>query len=194
MHHLAGRRLAGYLLDCSGYLGICAALLPAGIATLRLTDLGSSRTYAYLISAVPPALATLVAARAESGPHGATWGKRRQGLRVVAVDAAEAAGGADGAGRAAMVDPTPLPLPRALLRSTVKIFVPWQLAHVTGIGAAWGGFERGDRVTWTATVLTYAGIGAFAVMGLRGSGRGPHDLAAGTAVVLSAPATGGRSR
>lgn len=189
MHPLARGRLTGYLLDCSGYLGIAAAMLPLGVGVNLLTDLASHRGYAYAISAVPPAIATLVATRAESGDGRATWGKHRRSLLVVDArcDTSDTRRDASDAGGA------PLSVPRALLRNTVKIFVPWQLAHVTGVGAAWGGFEKRDPVTCSATVLTYATLGVFAVMCLRGSGRGPHDLAAGS-VVIPAPATAPRSQ
>ncbi|WP_193106532.1 RDD family protein [Brachybacterium sp. FME24] len=182
MHPLARGRLAGYLLDSSGYLGIAAAMLPLGASVNLLTDLASHRGYAYAISAVPPAIATVIATRAESGDRRATWGKHRRGLQVV-EDRRE---DSDASG-------TPLSASRALLRNTVKIFVPWQLAHVTGVGAAWGGFEKREPVTCSAAVLTYATIAVFAVMCLRGSGRGPHDLAAGS-VVIPVPATAPRSR
>lgn len=177
MHALAPRRATGYLRDCAGYLGVAAAMVPLGAAVTALTDLGGSRVYAYAVSAVPPAIATVIAARAESGPRRSTWGKRRVGLEVADVDSGEAITGA-----------------RALARNSVKIFVPWQLGHMTAIGAVFGDFETMRPVTVTASVLTYGAIGTFAVMCLRGSGRGPHDLAAVTRVVLSAAATPPRSR
>ncbi|APX32887.1 hypothetical protein BH708_09345 [Brachybacterium sp. P6-10-X1] len=173
MHALARRRATGYLLDCTGYLGIAAAIIPLGLAVNALTDLGSHRSYAYAVSAVHPAIATVVAARAESGPSRATWGKRRRGLQVKDL-------------RGAAVDEAPIPLPRALLRNTVKIFVPWQLGHVTAVGAAYGDFETLRPATVVASVLTYGVIGTFALTGLRGTGRGPHDLVAGTLVVSAA--------
>lgn len=183
MHPLARPRATAYLLDCIGYLGVAAAMVPVGIVVAATTDLGTSRAYSQLVSAVPPAIATVIAARAESGPRRATWGKRRRGLEVVAKG-----GGTPGFGA-------------ALLRNTAKIFLPWQLGHLTTIGAIWGAFDEGDPLTIGASIGCYALMAAYAWTVLRGSGRGIHDLLAGTTVVavretagLSAPSTPSRSR
>lgn len=165
MHPLAKRRCLAYLTDCLPYLGIAAATAPVGVVLATTTELGASRLYSHLISAVPPAIATVVTARAESGPHRATWGKRRQGLTVLTVDGAPLSGG------------------RALARSVVKVFVPWQLGHLTAVGAAWGGFEDGDVLTYAASIAVYLVIGVYAWTSLRGSGRGVHDLLARSRVV-----------
>lgn len=178
MHPLARRRATGYLRDCAGYLGVAVAMVPLGLAVNAVTDLGSSRSYASAMSAVPPAIATVIAARAESGPHRATWGKRRAGLRVQEL----------GTG-------APITVGRALARNSLKILVPWQAGHVTTIAAIWGGFEEGDRIAYGASFLVYGMMAVYAVTCLRGSGRGPHDLAAGSVVVdVSAAATAPRSR
>ncbi|ATG53125.1 hypothetical protein CFK38_05790 [Brachybacterium vulturis] len=170
MHPLARRRCLAHLLDCAGYLGIAAATIPVGVLLATTTDLGSSRLYGHLASAVPPAIATVIAARAESGPHRATWGKRRQGLTVQAAD-----GTALGTGP-------------ALARNLAKIFLPWQLGHVCAVGAAWGGFEDGDALTIGASIAVYPVIGIYVWTGLHGSGRGPHDVLAGSSVVPRTPA------
>lgn len=167
MNPLARRRALAHLTDGVLYLGIAAATVPVGVLVVTTTDLGASRTFAHLVSTVPPLVATIVAARAESGPDRATWGKRQQGLQVLGAD-----GGALGRRE-------------ALLRNTAKIVIPWQLGHVTAISAAWGGFEDGSPLTWSATIATYAVIGVYAVTVLRGSGRGPHDLLAGSHVALT---------
>lgn len=164
MHPLATRRCLAHLTDCVGYLGIAASMIPAGVIVQMVTDLGESKPYAYLVSAVPPLVATVIAARAESGPRRATWGKRRQGLVVAGPDG-EALG-----------------LGAALARNTLKIFVPWQLGHLVAVSAAWGGFETGDPVAFVASFGVYAVIGVFAWTGLRGSGRGIHDLLTGAQV------------
>lgn len=178
MHPLARRRATGYLRDCAGYLGVAVAMVPLGLAVNAVTDLGSSRTYAYVVSAVPPAIATVIAARAESGPRQATWGKRRVGLRVEDLATGDR-----------------ITFGRALARNTIKILIPWQTGHVTTIAAIWGGFEEGDPLAYSASVVLYGSMAAFAVMCLRGSGRGPHDLLAGTVVeAVSGPATAPRSR
>ena len=78
----------------------------------------------------------------------------------------------------------------ALARNTLKILLPWQAGHVTAIAAMWGGFEDGDPVAYTSSIVVYVLITAYAVMCLRGSGRGPHDLLAGSVVrPVGAPAT-----
>lgn len=212
MHALARRRATGYLLDCTGYLGIAAAMVPFGLVVNALTDLGPRRSYVSAISAIPPAIATVLAARAESGPRRATWGKHRGDLEMTAfqeqapagmsdahggvtpgsVTPGAVAGGAVAGERAA--HGVPITFAQGLIRNTIKIFVPWQLGHLTTIGTVHGDFETMRPATVTVSALTYGLIGTFAVMCLRGSGRGPHDLAAGTVVVLSAAATTPRSR
>ena len=207
MHALARRRATGYLVDCTGYLGIAAAMVPFGLVVNALSDLGPRRTYVSAVSAIPPAIATVLAARAESGPRRATWGKHRGDLEVTAfreqapagmsdahggVTPGAVAGGAVAGERAA--HGMPITFAQGLIRNTIKIFVPWQLGHLTTIGTVHGDFETMRPATVTVSALTYGLIGTFAVMCLRGSGRGPHDLAAGTVVVLSAAATTPRSR
>ncbi|AXK46000.1 RDD family protein [Brachybacterium saurashtrense] len=172
MDPLASRRVRAHLTDCVGYLGLAAATAPVGVLLVSTTSLGESRLFAQLVSAVPPVAATLLAARAESGPHRATWGKRRQGLEVA------------GAGGAA------LPFSRALGRNTVKILVPWQLGHLTAIGAVGGGFEEGDALTYGSAVAVYAALGVVAATVLRRPGRGVHDRLVGGRVLLAAAPRG----
>ncbi|MDN5685732.1 MAG: hypothetical protein L0G94_03480 [Brachybacterium sp.] len=202
MHPLARRRATGYLLDCTGYLGIAAAMVPFGLVVNALTDLGPRRSSVTAVSAIPPAIATVLAACAESGPRRATWGKRRSDLEVTAFRKQVLAGAGDAQDGVAPgpvasgqgAHGAPITVGQGLIRNTVKIFVPWQLGHLTTIGTVYGDFETMRPGTVTVSVLTYGLIGAFVVMGLRGSGRGPHDLAGGTVVVLSAAATPPRSR
>lgn len=160
---VASRRARAYLWDCVGYLGIAALELPVGV-TVWKTPLASSPVFLAVASSVPPVAAALVAARAESGPTTATWGKRRQGLRV------EAGPGAPDFGR-------------ALARNVTKISVPWILGHLVAYGAAEGGFARQSPLTLGATVATYALVGSTVALGLFGNGRAWHDLVAGTHVV-----------
>lgn len=169
MHALAARRARAYLTDCVGYLGVAAATVPFGLL-LATTGVGSGELSSHLMSAVPPAIATVIAARAESGPRRATWGKRRQGLEVRELDGST------------------LSLGRALARNTAKIFVPWQLGHVVAVGAAWGGFEDGDVLIFLASFAVYAVIGLYAWTTLRGSGRGVHDLLAASRIGAAAGA------
>lgn len=174
MHPLAKRRILAHLTDCVGYLGVCAVTVPAGVAIATTTDLGRRPVFGHLVSMVPPAIATVLAARAESGPGRATRGKCRQGLQVSGLDGSA------------------LTVGRALGRNTAKIFVPWQLGHTSAIGAAWGGFQHRDALTYASTVTVYALIGVYAWMGLRGWGRGVHDLIADSDVVAARSAAGRR--
>ncbi len=163
VHPLAGARARAYLLDCGVYLGIAAATVPIGVVAQR-AGWKADRSWALGTSALPPLVATVLAARQESGPRAATLGKRRQGLVVRAADGS--------APRFA----------RCLLRDAVKIGVPWQLGHVVAIGAAYGGFERRDPLTLAATALTYPLLAVMALATTRGSGRALHDRVAGTRV------------
>lgn len=167
MHPLARRRCLAHLTDCVGYLGIAAAMVPAGVLVATRTDLGASPMYSYLVSTVPPLLATALAARAESGPRRATWGKRRQGLVVTGTDGQPLGPGA------------------ALVRNAAKILVPWQLGHVCAISAAWGGFGTGDPLAYDASLAVYALIGTYAWLNLRGEGQGIHDRLVGARVAAA---------
>ncbi|TDE90047.1 RDD family protein [Occultella glacieicola] len=168
MNPLAGRRGKAYFLDCVGYLGIAAATVPFGLVA-RSAGWGQEQAVVFAMSAVPPILATVLAARRESGPAGATWGKRRFALRVRTAD-----GG-------------PVPFGRALLRNTLKIAIPWQLGHAVAIGAAFGGYDDGDPATIAATVLTYPVIGVMIAGVLVGQGRTYYDRIAGSTVSAVQP-------
>ena len=170
-HPLAGRRGAAYLLDAVGYLGVALATVPIGLAVQAAGP--PSRTVVLALSAIPPVVATVWAARAESA-RGATWGKRRLGLRVVADDAA------------------PLTFARGLVRNAVKIAVPWQVGHVLAVGAAFGRFDEMDPLTLGAGILTYPLLGAMIWAVAWGAGRGLHDRVARTRVV-GEPAGGSSS-
>jgi hypothetical protein len=175
LHPLAGRRACAYALDAIGYVGIAAALVPAGLVLLRVGPPSPGQVVA--LSAVPPVLAALWAARAESGPTAATWGKRRFGLSVRVRATAAGLGPAEGAAPG---------FGRALVRNIVKIAVPWQVGHVVAIGAATGGFDRGDALTMTATIIAYPLIAVWVLAVILGSGRGVHDRLASTAVIEAA--------
>ncbi|MFC0672899.1 hypothetical protein [Brachybacterium hainanense] len=182
---LATARGRAYARDCLGYLGIAAAMVPAGILLSRtVRDPRALRRIVTVASAVPPVLATIAAARAEAGPQRATWGKRREGLQVVRWHDGE--GGTAGAATADPLDPSAGPamgVPRALLRNTVKIALPWQLGHTLALGAAWGGFDERDPATLASAVVTYPLIGAMIGAVALAPGRGLHDRVAGTRVL-----------
>ncbi len=163
MHPLAGARARAYLVDCATSLGVAAAMVPFGAAAHR-AGWGAHRSFVLGVSAVPPLLATVLAARQEAGPRAGTPGKRREGLVVTTGSGA------------------PVPLARALVREAVKIGVPWQLGHVVAVGAAYGGFARRDPLTLVATALTYPLLAVMAAAAALGSGRALHDRVAGTVV------------
>lgn len=167
MHELAGARTRAYLIDCGVYLAIAATTAPFGVlATAR--GWGKRRSFLLAVSAIPPVVATVVAARQESGPESATFGKRRLGLIVRTRDG------------------EPVTFTRALIRNAAKICIPWQLGHFVAISAALGYLEDGDRLTVGATALTYPMLGAMVVAGAAGNGRAFHDHLAGTVVELVA--------
>lgn len=166
---LAGRRVLAYGLDALGYLGIAAAMVPLGVWLYLNAPPTVPQTMA--ISAIPPVLAAAWAAWAESRPAGATWGKRRLGLRVQ--------NGSDAAGSPGFG--------RAFVRNLAKIAIPWQLGHQVAIGAASGAFDDGDPATIGATIATYLVMFGLAGSTLLGRGRGLHDRVAGTRVADARP-------
>lgn len=177
MHFLARRRAGAYALDCCTYAVVAAATVPIGLIVSRLVD-APSHGLVLAMSAVPPAIATVWAARVESGRHRATLGKRWQKLIVVPD-------GMRTVGERVRFGP-------ALARNAVKIFVPWQLGHIVSIEAMYDSYAQGNPFAIGAAVVFYPMIGVFAWMLLRDEGRGPHDRIAGTRVVpapdSSAPA------
>lgn len=181
---LAAARGRAYARDAVGYLGIAAAMVPAGVAC-QLSGVPVPRPVVTLLSAVPPLVATVWAALAESGPHRATWGKRRE--HVVVLRRAGAAGtdvreqvaeadGQDGASR------SPISFPRALLRNAVKIGIPWQIGHMVALSASYGDLDRIDAVGACLLSASYLPIMGVVVLTVLVPGRGLQDLAAGTRV------------
>lgn len=160
MHPLAALRSRAYLEDCLRYLGMAVALVPFGVLVQRRGT--RSRAAVVGLSALLPVAATVMAAVQES--HLGTPGHRRAGLVVL-----------DDQGR-------PPALGRALLRNTAKIGVPWQLGHLVGVGAAYGGFERRDHWTLVPTAVVYPWFAAVAAGVALGSGRALHDRLTGTHV------------
>ena len=63
--HLFWPRVGAYARDAVIYLGVAAATVPVGIA-LSTAGIGQSRTAVIGVSSVPPLLAALIRARAES--------------------------------------------------------------------------------------------------------------------------------
>lgn len=172
--HEKTRRLAALGLD---YLVILAWMIVLGLATAivfltrgELPDtlgvlgpIGSELLYFLLLTFV----VGIYLYKTESGPHRATWGKRRMGLEVT---------GRDGAAS----DRTQI-----LLRTIVKL-LPWETAHFF-IWQLMGVVYR-DGTEATVPAWIYVGMNAataaaiFYIVMVLVSGRGPHDRAAGTTV------------
>ena len=137
--------------------------MPVGIA-LSTAGIGQSRVAVIGVSSVPPLLAALIAARAESNGRRDTWGKRAEHVTVGTRDGNRPTFGV------------------ALLRNLVKITLPWQLGHIVTIGAVYGGFETSDPLTLAATAVVYPLIGVQMWTCARGEGHGLHDRLARTVV------------
>ena len=120
------------------YLAVLAAaglLLTRGPLGEESSELFSSPwrldLLAFLTTVLPVAA---YFAWSEGSTLGATWGKRRLGLRVVGLD-----GG-------------PLPIWRALARSVAK-FAPWQMAHTAVLHIPGFPMAPGDPPGWTVWLL-----------------------------------------
>ncbi|WP_194928839.1 RDD family protein [Pseudactinotalea sp. HY158] len=211
IHPLAGRRMRAYLLDATGYLGVAAAMVPAGLVLSRNAPPSPgavlrTRT-TFPMSAVLP-MRTVLPMRAVLPMRTALRTRAVLPMRAVfpvravllmsavppivaTIWAARAEAGADhatwGKRRMGLMVATErgpaLEFPRALARNAIKIAIPWQVGHLVAIGAVAGGFDRSDPLTLTAGILIYPIIGAFAVMSAFGSGRGPHDRLTATHVI-----------
>ncbi len=164
IHSLAGQRGKAYARDCLGYLGIAGATVPFGIIALK-AGWGNQRAFVLTASALPPLVATVVAAARESSPLAATPGKRRYGLLVKTNKGQK------------------LPFGRALLRNAVKIGLPWQAGHTIAVGAAFGGFDEMDPLTVGATVVTYPLVAAMLASVALREGRSIHDRIARSKVL-----------
>ena len=165
LHPLAPRRARAYGRDCLGYLAIAVATVPIGVVAV-MNGWSDHPVFLGILSSVPPVLATLIAARAESGPSAATWGKRREGLRVTTGS------GTPGIGR-------------ALARNTAKIAIPWSLGHLVAFSAASGRLDGGDAVAMGGTILVDVLLVVMVAMTVAGAGRPPHDRVAGTRVITA---------
>jgi uncharacterized RDD family membrane protein YckC len=152
------------LLGLVGALLRAAGLLPSNITTPGGRILGQLAAIAVLTLPV-----TCWFAWWEAAPRGATPGKRLLGLRVSRLD---------GGG---------LSWPRSLLRSALKIAVPWEVAH-TGVwnSLAW----PGPDAPVNALLFTVAnGLLVLYVLTLfLGTHRPPYDHLAGTIVRIAQPA------
>lgn len=107
----------------------------------------------------------------ESGTHHATFGKRKVGIRVV---------GSDGG----------MPSKRSILLRTIIKLLPWEVAHTFVWQMQYVFYRSGyeaEMPEWIFVGLSISIILVVIYIGmiaLRPDGRGPHDLLAGTLVVL----------
>jgi len=163
MNDLASRRGRAYARDCLVYLAIAAATLPFGLVTYA-AGWGQHQPFVLAMSSIAPVLATLLAARQESGAAAATPGKRRYGLVVTDRHGSH------------------IRLGRGLVRNAVKIGVPWQIGHTVAVGAANGGFEDMDPLTIGAAVIAYPLIGMMIASVVWNQGIAIHDRVAQTRV------------
>lgn len=172
------RRLAALGLD---YVVILAWMIVLGVVSTvvflirgELPDtlgtigpLGSQLVYFLLLTFV----VGVYLYRTESGPHHATWGKRKLGLEVRAADGAA---------------PNRT---KILLRTIVKL-LPWEGAHFFVWQMMYVYYREGyesEPPPWIFVGLNAASVAAlFYVAMVLATGRGPHDAAAGTTVRLRA--------
>jgi uncharacterized RDD family membrane protein YckC len=167
----SGRRVAAAAVDY-GLVGVYIGLLTLAGASARAAGLlpeqlttQSARWAAQLASigllTVP---VTLWLAWWEAAPRGATPGKRLLGLHVVATD-----------GRS-------VSLRRSLLRSVVKVALPWELAH-TAVWRllVWPG-DPDDRTSLVLLLLANGIAVVYLAALFVGRGRSPYDRIAGTVV------------
>jgi uncharacterized RDD family membrane protein YckC len=161
-------RLLAALLDYGLMLGwlvaLAALFVPLHFAGYELWN-GHADAVAFAASVFPVWLYLTVT---ESRSSGATWGKRRAGLRVVGP-------------RKRRARPA-----RIAVRNAVKL-LPWQLAHL-GVVALLAGRDAATLVSpgaaWIPISATYALAGlSIALMVSRDDHAALHDLVGGTRVV-----------
>ncbi len=166
---MTGRRVLSWLWDYLVVLGVFAAdFVFVGVPTLLgWLRLGGVRDDPVLtdvfvtLLTVVPFLAYL--AGTESGPHCATWGKRREQLAVFAQDHGLPTRGA------------------VLMRNLIKL-LPWQFGHMGALRVAASKAPSPSAVVFL--VVSLAMLVAVAGPPLLGR-RGIHDLVAGTVVLGS---------
>ena len=134
-------RLTAFFFDYLVILGYLVALAIVGtfLALGPLADEWSALVstplqndfLAFLVTVLPVAA---YFALSEGSAAGATWGKRRVGLKVVALDG------------------QPLGRGQALVRAAVK-FIPWQMAHTALFNIPGFPVATGDPPGWTVWLL-----------------------------------------
>ena len=171
-------RIAAFLLDYLlflVYLGVLAlvglflTLGPLGEVWSTLVSTPARRDLLAFFMTVFPVTAYFVLNERSSA--GATWGKRKLGLRVVDSQY----------GR--------ISLGQALIRSTLK-FVPWQMAHTAFIHIPGFPMAPQDPPTWSVWMLsTMWLVVAVYLIGLTqlGGRRTPYDRISSTRVISVKP-------
>jgi uncharacterized RDD family membrane protein YckC len=147
------------LLVLAGVSARAAGLLPDQLTTQPAR--WAAQLAAIGLLTVP---VTLWLAWWEAAPRGATPGKRVLGLQVVAANGDSVA------------------LGRSLLRSVLKVALPWELAH-TAVWRllVWPGDPQ-DRASLVLLLLANGIAVVYLVALFVGSGRTPYDRIAGTVV------------
>ncbi len=165
-----GKRLLAFFFD---YLLIVAYFLVLAAVSLGLTAVVNpppiSSPYVFdLIAFVTTVLPVILYfTLAEGGGRQATWGKRRVGIQVTAVDH------------------KPLTYRQSFIRSLIK-FAPWQIAHTSLFhipGWPWA-FETIGAASLVGLVVAQ-GLALLYILCLlfTPTGRTPYDWLAGTMVV-----------
>lgn len=165
-----GRRLAAVGLDylviliwvgVVTALGVAGRALAPGLGQALFSHPLAGELVGFGLLTLPVALYFVLS---EASPSGATWGKRRIGLRVVTLD-----------GR--RIGPW-----RSSVRTAVKL-LPWEVAHF----AVWqlsAGPTVPDPIPYLALGVVWAIVGASLATALvTRRRRGAHDLVAGTMVL-----------
>ena len=141
-HPQAWPRIAAFLLDyllILVYLGILAlvglilTLGPLGEAWSALVSTAARKDLLAFFTTVFPVVAYFV--WSERSAAGATWGKRKLGLRVVDAQSGRISRG------------------QALIRSVVK-FTPWQMAHSALLHIPGFPMAPQDPPTWSVWMLS----------------------------------------
>lgn len=169
-----GRRVVAFALD---YVPISLYLFSLAAITSLLAFGGESESWQRFMSSPgrADAVAFLTAvlpvivyfAWQEGSTAGATWGKRRMGLRVVR---------ADGSG---------LSRARALARSVLK-FLPWQLAHTCLFHVPGWPREPQQPSAWVVSgfVVVWGLVATYvAMMAFGPKRRTPYDVLSGSLVI-----------
>ena len=167
-------RIKAFIFDYLLILAYLVALVVAGLL-LRLGPLGSEwsellstplrKDLLAFLTTVLPVVAYF--AWNEGSATGATWGKRRVGLKVVGLDG------------------QPLSSRQALVRAVAK-FVPWQMAHTALFNIPGFPMATGDPPTWTLWLLgcMWALVAAYLIGLTRlGGGRTIYDRLSASKVI-----------